>query len=163
MPVSDEQVAALRASLTAATSDDAAGAERQFRLLARTAATAGFGELLYATFAVAARRKFSPTWTRAGIVRFVAGVRAHALTSPDDLDPAAAEHQLRTALGEKIPGYPPSEARARAQVILLTALTSDPALTGPEIDELLAEARTLANQLITHEHENGAGTPLRPN
>lgn len=153
MAVSDGQVAALRRSLSAASDQDAADAERQLMHLATPDAAEGFGHLLYAAFVVAARRKFSPAWTRAALIRFVAEVRAHVCADPDDLDPAAAEHQLRTALGERIPHYPAEEARARAQVILLTALTHD--LTGPELDGLLAEARTLADQLINRQHPSG--------
>jgi len=36
----------------------------------------GLGELLLAAFTVAARRRFSPTWSPAEIVRFVADVRS---------------------------------------------------------------------------------------
>ncbi len=153
MAVSDDQVAALRRSLSVASDQDAADAERQLMQLATPDVAEGFGHLLYAAFALAARRKFSPAWTRADVVRFVADARAHVGKDPDDLDPIAAEHQLRTALGERIPGYPPEEARARAQVILLTALSRD--LTDAELDGLLAEARTLADQLINRQHPSG--------
>ena len=148
--VTDEQVAALRASLSVGSAAEATGAEQQLIQLTRPDAAEGFGHLLYTAFVTAARRKFSAGWTRADLIRFVADVRAHVCMDPNDLDPAAAEHQLRTALGERIPHYPAEEDRARAQVILLTALAHD--LTGPELDALLAEARTLADQVINGQH-----------
>lgn len=155
MAVSDEQVAALRASLSVGSAADVTEAERQLIQLTRPDLADGFGYLLYTAFVTATRRKFSPAWTRADLIRFVADVRAHVCTDPNDLDPAAAEHQLRTALGERIPHYPAEEDRARAQVILLTVLAHD--LTGPELDALLADARTLADQVINGQHPSGGG------
>ena len=153
MTVSDGQVMALRGILSAASYQDAAEAERRLIQLATSESAAGFGYLLYTAFVVAARRAFSPSWTRADVIRLVADVRASACLDPNDIDPLAAEHQLRTALGERIPGCPPEEARARAQVILLMTLTRD--LSGPELDGVLAEARTLADQLINQQRASG--------
>ena len=39
------------------------------------------------------------------MIRFVAQIRALLSEQPDLLDPIAAEHQLRSALGEKIATY----------------------------------------------------------
>src|SRR6266516_2652175 len=154
MAVTDEQVAALRAYLYLRSDQEADKAEQLFKQLARSGAVEGIGELLYAAFTVAARRKFSPTWTLADIVRFVAQVRAQASDEPSLLDPAAAEHQLRTALGAKLPGYPAEEARAQTQLVLLPALADSLGLDQAGLDGLLAEARPLADQLITQQHRS---------
>src|SRR5215467_771184 len=106
MAVTDEQVTALHAYLAVRSGDEADEAERLFKLLTRPGAAEGIGELLYAAFLIAARRKFSPTWTLADVVRFVADIRAQSSDEPDIIDPAAAEHQLRAALGERLPGHP---------------------------------------------------------
>jgi hypothetical protein len=147
MAVTDEQVAALRAYLSAESDDEAAEAQQLIQRLAMAATAEGIGELVYAAFVVAARRRFSPTWAHAEIIRFVAGVRALLSERPDALDARAAEHQLRAALGEKQAGYPDEEARARAQVVLLDALIQSAELDDAGLDELLAQGRRLADNL----------------
>jgi len=88
MTVTDEQVAALRAYLDIRSDKDADEAERRFRQLARHRTAEGIGELLYAAFTVAACHRFSPTWTPADIVRFVAQVRAQSSDEPSEPDHA---------------------------------------------------------------------------
>jgi hypothetical protein len=145
--VTDEQVAALRSYLSAQTDNDADQARQQFGRLAQADTAQGLGALLYTAFVIAARRKFSPRWTVADVVKFVADVRAQAADEPGLLDPRAAEHQLRVALGEEMPGYPDEKSRAGAQVILLPAL-ADRLGSGPaRLNDLLTQARALADQL----------------
>ncbi len=76
MAATDDQVAALRSYLSAGTDAEADAAERQFLTLARADSLEGIEVLVYGTFAVAARRRFSPTWTSADIVHFVADFRS---------------------------------------------------------------------------------------
>ena len=140
-------MAALRAYLTARTGTASAGAERQFLTLSRTGGLEQMGTLVLGAFAAAARHRFSPTWTSADVVRFVAGFRSSSPEAASLLSPAAAENQLREVLGDKQPIRPPEEARARAQFLLLAALavTLDP----HELDKTLAEGRALADAAIT--------------
>jgi hypothetical protein len=147
MAVTDEQVAALRAYLGAKSDAEADEAQQLIQRLGRPGAGNSIAVLVYATFVIAARRKFSPTWTRTEIIRFVAGVRALLSERPDALDARAAEHQLRAALGERQAGYPDEEARARAQVVLLDALIQRAELDDAGLDELLAQGRRLADNL----------------
>jgi hypothetical protein len=81
--VTDTQVAALRAYLM----QDIYAGVRLHRELAESGCLAGYGELMYTAFAEAVRRRFSPVWTRAAVIKYVAAVRQHA---PDgqDIDPA---------------------------------------------------------------------------
>ena len=109
MPVTDEQMVFLRAYLAG----EAEVAERVKTDLLASGTAEGFAELLYAAFVLTARQRFSPTWTRADVIRFVAQVRALLSKGPDALDPLAAEHQLRGALGEEMASYPEKEASAR--------------------------------------------------
>ena len=146
MAVTDAQVAALRAYLTARTDDESKDAERGFLTLSRTDHLDGMGDLVYGAFAAAARRTFAPAWTSADIVRFVAGFRSSSAEAAALLSASAAENQLRGVLGEQQATRPPEEERARAQFLLLAALTV--ALDGQELDEVLAQGRALADSLI---------------
>jgi hypothetical protein len=145
MAVTGGQVAALRACLTARTEEESQDAERGFLTLSRTAHLDRMGNLVYGAFAAAARRRFAPAWTSAGIVRFVAGFRGSSPEAAGLLSASAAENQLRWALGEEQATRPPEEARARAHFLLLAALTAT--LDGQELDEVLAQGRTLADSL----------------
>lgn len=150
MAITDDQVAALRAYLSADTDAQAGDAERQFLMLSRTGGLEEVGALVYGAFAAAVRRRFSPAWTSADIVRFVADFRSSSAEAADLLSPSAAENQLRGVLGEKQTTRPAEEERARAQFLLLAALAA--ALDAEELNEVLAEGRTLADWLITAHH-----------
>ncbi len=145
MGITDDQVAALRAYLSAGTDTEADDAERQFLTLARTGSLDGIEVLVYGAFAAAARRRFSPTWTSADIVRFVADFRSSSAEAAGLVSASAAENQVRGALGEKLTALPDQEIRARVQVILLAVLTAG--FTPHELNGLLAEGRTLADSL----------------
>ena len=146
MAVTDDQVEALRAYLSARTDTAASDAERQFLALAKTGRLDEIGALVYGAFAAAARRRFSPTWTSPEIVRFVADFRSSSAEAADLLSPSAAENQLRDVLGDKQAIRPPEEARARAQFLLLAALAV--VLDPPELDEVLTKGRALADLMI---------------
>ena len=90
MAVTDDQVAALRSYLSAHTDAESADAERQFLMLARTGSLDGIEVLVYGAFAAAARRRFSPTWTSADIVRFVADFRSSSAAAAGLVSASAA-------------------------------------------------------------------------
>jgi hypothetical protein len=145
--VTDDQVAALRAWLTARTDTEAGDAVRQFITLARTGRLDEVGALVYGAFAAAARRRFPPTWVSADIVRFVADFRSSSTEAANLVSPLAAENQLRGVLGDEQATRPPEQARAYAQFMLLGALAA--ALDPHELDSVLAQGRGLADQIIT--------------
>jgi hypothetical protein len=148
MPVTDEQMVWLHAYL----SGQHKLADRLTAQFTSPGADDGIAELVYAAFVTATRRKFPPGWTDADVIRFVAHVRAPR-GLPDILDPRAAEHQLRSALGETMAGYrPEAEARAAAQVVLLDALVRDLDLDESARVDLLSQARDLANRLLADQH-----------
>jgi hypothetical protein len=104
-----------------------------------------FLHLFYATFAVAARRRFSPTWSPAQVVGYVAEVRSSLPEMAEILDAVLAEHELRLALGQELPLPSASwEIRLLTELILLVPLTGD--YTEHEIDTLIAEARAMTDQ-----------------
>jgi hypothetical protein len=102
------------------------------------------GALVYTAFAAAAQCRFSPVWTSADLVRFVADVRSSSPETAALISPSAAENQLRGALGKELTWRPDEETRARVQLMLLTALTID--LAEDELDDLLSAGRDLAQQ-----------------
>jgi hypothetical protein len=55
----------------------------------------GYGELVYAAFVTAVRRRFSPTWTIPDAIRFVATVLARLLDNEIEIDPLTAEILVR--------------------------------------------------------------------
>lgn len=108
----------------------------------------GYSELVYAAFAIAARRRFSPTWTVAQIVRFVTDTRMTLLQDGLDIDPCTAETLIRRVLGDGIDVRLEEEASARAQIFLLLTLIDDEGLDDAGIDAFLVQARSLADQLV---------------
>lgn len=143
MAVSDEQVAALRAFLALDTDETG----RITRKLLETGGVQGYGELVYAAFVTAARRRFSPTWAIPDVIRFVAAARAELLQDHVDIDPRTAEILVRRALGDSIATELDEEARARAQIFLLCEMVVDAELDDAGLDAFLAQARALADQL----------------
>ena len=80
MPVTDVQMELLRAHI--AGQEDAVGLARN-----HMSSTEGLGALVRAAFAVAARRRFYPSWTRAQVILFVGRVRALFANVPSWLTP----------------------------------------------------------------------------
>src|SRR4051794_16917815 len=118
--INDEHVAALRAFLTLE------GDETQSRIgqLVDNDLRA-YGELLYAAFITAANRRFSPVWTAADVVRFVAATRARLLQDDITIDPRAGELLLRWALGDAVTVDLHKEINARAQIFLLSEMIAE--------------------------------------
>jgi hypothetical protein len=142
--VTDQQAAALRAMLLG-------DAGETLRLTARLtdADMPGYQQLAHSLLSVVAGQQFSPGYSNADLVRYVASVRAaHSEDIDEDFDPQAAETVLRHALGQQVP-YPGSpDVRLRATMALLAALASDLELKEPGVDGLLAEARSQADAWI---------------
>jgi hypothetical protein len=142
--VSDAQVASLRA-LLAFEPDEGV---RLTKHLLQTGDVDGYGELIYAAFVIAVRRRFSPTWTIPDLVRLVATIRVRLLNDDIEIDPRVAETLMRRALGDTVAGELDEEARARAQIFLLVELILDEDLDDTDLDEFLVMARTMADQLV---------------
>jgi hypothetical protein len=145
MAITDDQVTALRAYLAAADDAEADDAETRFLVLAKEDSIDELGALVYCTFAAAAQRRFSPVWTSADIVRFVADVRGSSPEAAALISASAAENQLRGALGKQLSWRPDAETQAGVQPFLLSALTVG--LVGRELDRVLADGRALADQM----------------
>jgi hypothetical protein len=148
MMATDEQVAALRAYLAA---DEDEWVRLHERLI-QSDGLDGYGQFVYAAFVTAVRRRFSPTYTRADIIRFVASVRATLSEKPDVIDPRAAENMIRRALNEQVTDEADQETNVRAQLILLIALIGDKELDDAGLDEFLDTVRTLTGQWRADAH-----------
>jgi len=146
MQVTDDQVVALRAYLSAGDDAEADEAEARFLVLAKANRLDEIGALVYCSFAVAVRRRFAPVWTSADLVRFVADARSSSPQAAAMISASAAENQLRTVLGKTVDWRPNEETRARVQLLLLVALTAD--VASDELDTVLREGRTLTDQVM---------------
>lgn len=146
MQVADEHVSMLRTYLSASTDAAYDEAVRMLSALTDAGCLDGIAELVYGTFAAATRRRFSPTWTSADIVRFVADFRRSSSEAASLISPSSAENQLRGVLGDAPAARPPAEADARAQLLLLAALSASMDEDG--LDAALAEGRLLADRLL---------------
>jgi hypothetical protein len=132
MQVTDEQVAVLRAFLVGNPQ-----AERLALPMATAERAGAFGSLLYAAFSHAARKRFSPTWTSADVVNFVASTRLAFLESGIDINPKAAETLIREALGEPVTsGFNPT-----VFLIVLVQIILDEELDNGRLTAFLASAR----------------------
>jgi hypothetical protein len=142
MTVTDEQVAALRAFLI----HDVQTTTRLTSALGDQGAI-GYQRLAYAALSVAAVRRFSPSFTSADLVRYVASVRMSRIADGKeyDFDPADAENILRYSLGEPISRTLDAAKRFRAIIALLDALAESELSSEEDVDDLLARARELAD------------------
>jgi small ligand-binding sensory domain FIST len=143
MPVTDVQVAALRAFLI----QDVAIAARLARDLGNDQ-DPGYVYLALAALSVVARQHFHPTFTDADLIRYVAKVRLDRVGDSDeyDFDPAAGENVLRYALGHDIRQGADPRDQFRIVIALLDALTGDGQADQAEVGMLLAQARMVADR-----------------
>ena len=146
MPVSDAQVRALRAFLSNAATEMAPLAYQLGDL-----GVIGYLRLADAALSLLACRRF-PRYSNADVVRYVASVRRDRLADGEvyDIDPLVGENVVKSSLG--LPGSPqPPEERLKAVIALLGALSVDELHTDADTDELLAEARVLADRRLAAE------------
>ena len=144
MPVTDEQVATLRAMLT----NDTDRYKQMLAELRRAEAGQGYVALITAGFSEAALRRFGSDYTQADIITFVASVRARSERVSESLDPEVAERVLNAALGDATAQGLSREAKTNAQTLLLAGLISDEHLDDRGLDAFLADVRKLADQIL---------------
>jgi hypothetical protein len=145
MPVTDDQVAALRALLR----DDMDRYQKIYGSLDRAEAKKGYPALITAAFIEAVERRFGASYQPADIVTFVADVRARSDRLASRIDPDVAELVIRAVLGDGTTRGLDKEAVTSAKLLLLGGLIADARPGDAELDEILAAARKLADQLIS--------------
>jgi hypothetical protein len=144
MPVTDDQVAALRAYLA----DDLDQHRRLYAQLDRQAARSGYIALLVAAFFEAVNRRFAQDGTAADVIEFVADVRGRSEALGEAIDPRAAERLIRAALSDEDIDDLDDRAKGRLYVVLLAGLIGDEQLSNDGLDEFLAEARKIADEWL---------------
>jgi hypothetical protein len=145
MPVTDDQVAVLRALLV----DDMDSYRQLFGQLDRAEAKRGYPALVTAAFGEAVERRFGQHYQPADIVSFVADVRARSDRLARELDPDVSERVINAVLGHRSARDLDREAVTRAKLVLLGGLVADARLDDAGLDDLLAAARKLADQLMS--------------
>jgi len=143
MPVTDEQVAALRAYLA-----DDLDQHRQLYARLDRAARSGYTALLAAAFFEAVNRRFAQEGTAADVIEFVADVRGRSEALGEAIDPRAAERLIRAALTDEDIDDLDDKAKGGLYVVLLAGLIGDEQLSDDGLDELLAEARKVADEWL---------------
>lgn len=145
MPVTDHQVATLRA-LLAGDLDEHARLRAQ---LDRDADRAGYSALIAAAFFEAADRRFAESHAKADIVEFVASARATTPGTAEKIEPLLAERMIRGVFEDETLGDVPDQVVVEAQLLLLAALLGEARPGAAELDGLLAESRKVADQWIS--------------
>jgi hypothetical protein len=97
----------------------------------------GLAPLIHAAFVTAARQMFAPQWTRAAVVRYVAGVRGALSERPELIDPRVAEYELRRALGDKTAPACSSSSVVSAQLVILKSMIISLQLDRDGVDDLV--------------------------
>jgi hypothetical protein len=140
MPVTDDQLAALRAQL--------AGnyAEHKRRLVSLNAENGldGYTALITAAFVEAVERRFGQgVVDEAAVVEFVGDVRSRFERADEEIDPLAAERIILKARGKGSITDLSGATIRHIERLLLAILVDDEGFNGGELDRFLAEARQL--------------------
>jgi hypothetical protein len=142
MPVTDHQVAALRALL-------AGNFDEHRKLLARLRLDAdreGYSALVTAGFFEAADRRFADGHTAAEIAGFVAWARATTDDAADKIDPRIAERLIRGVFEDENMHDVGGQTLMETQLLLLAALVSEARFTDSELDAFMVGSRKLAER-----------------
>lgn len=144
MPVTDDQVAALRAHL-------AGDFDEHRRLRARLdadGARSGYMALIEGAFFVAVDRRFTKDTKPADVIEFVSEIRARSEDLSKQIDPRAAERLIWAVLGEGSINDIEDTTRFSAEMGLLSMLVIDQQLDDPALDEFMKKARAVADHLL---------------
>lgn len=145
MPVTDQQAAALRAQLAG----DLAGHKRLLASLDGAADGRGYSALLTAAFYNAVDSRFSRDSTMDEVTGFVAGVRARSEGARDALNPQTAERVVVSAFTSDDLDDLDAAELTRTKMMLLAGIIADEHLDGAGLDEFIARARALADELLS--------------
>jgi hypothetical protein len=145
MPVSADQVAALRAYLAG----DFETHKRLHGQLDPIASGSGYTALIAAAFFEAVDRRFASNRTNVDIVGFVGSVRARSERLADELDPSTAERLILHSLGNGSIADLDDETVVQTQIVLLAGLVADEQLDSAGLDEFMATARVLGDRLMS--------------
>ncbi len=144
MPVTDDEVAALRAHL----SGDQALYHELYGRLDRSAIRITYTTLITAAFFEAVDRRFAGNGTAADVISFVADVRSRSDEIARTIDPQAAERVIRAVLTDDDITDIDGQARGQLFFVLLSALVSDEQFDDDALDAFLTEVRKQADDWL---------------
>jgi hypothetical protein len=139
MPVTDDEVAALRAHLQG-------NQALQQELYKRV--TPVYSTLVAAAFLEAVSRRFGGHDSAAEVVEYVADVRARSPRLGEQIDPSAAERLIRHVLTDADVSDIGSRVRGQIFIVFTGALVSDAEYDDEQLDAFLAEARKAADDVL---------------
>lgn len=155
--IGEEHVEALRAYLAGDT--EAWHAIQSEMTTDETAA--GYMSLIYAAFATAVRRKFSPTYTTPDIVRWVADLRIALGEDGEQLNARVVENLIQDVLGDPASreheGLNDPYAVVPAECATLSVLVGEAEFDGAGLEEFIADAAEFARDWVaTRQRESSA-------
>jgi hypothetical protein len=145
MPVTDHQVATLRALLAGDLNEYA----RLRAQLDREADRSGYSALIAAAFFEAADRRFAAGHDRAAITEFVASARAASPGAAEKIDPLFAERMIRGVFEDVGTGDVGGQVLLETQLLLLAALAADARFGPAELDDFMVESRKTADRWLS--------------
>ncbi|MFB9835959.1 hypothetical protein [Actinoallomurus acaciae] len=109
------------------------------------AAKKAHGQLIGASFYIAANRRFAANRSNAEVIEFVGNLRARSDRLAEDIDPRQAERLVRasTFTDENV-----DDIDNGLYSLLLAGLIADEQLTDSDLDAFLEEARKLADDWL---------------
>lgn len=144
MPVTDNQVATLRAFLVG----DMDEHHRLRGQLADEPDKVGYTALIAAAFWEAVERRFPSGTPKSEVIRFVGDVRSRAPEADELLDQDAAERMILAVFTDESIAGLDTRTVVSHEVTLLSALVADEQLDDDKLDGFLAAARKVADQLL---------------
>jgi hypothetical protein len=145
MAVTEDQVAALRAQLAGNFDEH----KRLLEQLDPVAAQTGYTALIAAAFFEAVDRRFAENGAAAGdadVIEFVGSLRSRADDAAEKIDPSIAERLIHHSLGRGSISDIDDKTVVRTQMLVLAGLIADAQLSDAELDEFMAEVRTVAEE-----------------
>jgi hypothetical protein len=144
MPVTDEQVAPLRAQLARQPAEH----QRLFGLLDQAAKRTGYRALVSAAFVIAAQRRFAQDVSQEKVIEFVGDVRSRSPEVGDQVDPKTAERVIMAVFTDQLSDDIDPRKSWETQLLLMAAIIGAQHLDDAGLDAFLAEARKLADQWL---------------
>lgn len=143
MPITDDEVATIRTLLGESLDEF----KRLHGQLDREATKYTYTALILGAFATAVERRFGRQTPASKIIEFVGEARSR-LDEPDELDPVIAERLIRSVYTGETLDQVDCKTEAGHQFILMAALVGDMDLDDAGLEEFMAEARKLGDQIL---------------
>jgi hypothetical protein len=141
MPVTDDEVAALRAYLRG----NQALQQELYGRMTTPATRARYSALVAAAFFEAVDRRFRGRDSAAEVIEYVADVRARSPEVGQEIDPSPAERLISRVLTGADTSDISGRTKGKIFIVFLMALVSDAQYDDVQLEAFLAEARKAAD------------------